>query len=222
MKVHYLILPATLLMVSAAERFDHLVREDFFAGFAGNAERLEMGMQKTETALKENPNHAEALVWHGGGLFYQSNRFFQKQDFAKGMELFQKGVAEMARAVELEPKNIGVRVPRAATLAGGARFLPPQMAKPLFDMILDDYYTVYEMQKDHLDELGAHPKGELLFGLADINSRVGNTDKADYFYKLINDKMPGTPYAKRAAKWFETRQPLPPAQTQCIGCHTGK
>lgn len=222
MKVHYLILPATLLIVSATERYDHLVREDFFAGFAGNTERLEQGMKKTEATLRENPNHAEALVWHGSGLFYQSNRLFQNQDYVKGMEMFQKGVAEMARAVELEPKNIGVRVPRAATLAGGARYMPPQMAKPLFDMILDDYYTVYEMQKAQLDEMGVHAKGELLFGLADINSRVGNTDKADYFYKLINDKLAGTPYAKRAAKWFETRQPLPAAQTQCIGCHAGK
>jgi hypothetical protein len=28
--------------------------------------------------------------------------------------------------------------------------------------------------------------------------------------------------SKRADKWFETKQPLPAAQANCIGCHTSK
>lgn len=222
MKLQHIFLIAMTTVLYSQQRFDHLVRGDFFAGFAGNAEALERGMKATEAALKENPKHAEALVWHGGGLFYQSNIAFQKKDMAKGMELYSKGLAEMNQAVELEPKNIGVRVPRAAVLAAGAKFMPPDMAKPLFLSVIDDYYTVYQMQEKQLDTMGQHPKGELLFGLADTFSRIGATPKADHFYGIIRDTMPNTPYAKRAALWFETKQPLPAAQTQCIGCHTGK
>ncbi len=228
MKVQHILLAAAAVLsfscsaLFGQERYDHLVREDFFAGFAGNAEALERGMRKTEATLKENPNHAAALVWHGAGLFGQSSAYFRKQDFAKGMELMNRGIAEMNRAVELEPENIGVRVPRAAVLASGARNMPPQMAKPLFDAVLKDYESVYARQKDALAQMGTHPRGELLFGLADIYSRIGNNEKAEFFFAQLQKLMPDTPYARRADEWFTTRQPLPVAKTQCIGCHTGK
>lgn len=222
MKLQHIFLIAMTTVLYSQQRFDHLVRGDFFAGFSGNAEALERGMKATEEALKENPKHAEALVWHGAGLFYQSNIAFQKRDMAKGMELYTRGLGEMNQAVALEPKNIGVRVPRAAVLSSGAKFMPPDMAKPLFESVIEDYYTVYQMQESKLDTLGTHPKGELLFGLADTFSRIGATEKADFFFAALRDKMPDTPYAKRAATWFETKKPLPAAQTQCIGCHTGK
>ena len=57
-------------------------------------------------------------------------------------------------------------------------------------------------------------------GLADTFSRLGATEKADYFFGELQKQMPNTPYAKRAAIWFETKQPLPAAQVNCIGCHT--
>jgi len=216
------ILSFSITALQSQQRFDHLVRGDFFAGFAGNAEALERAMKVTEEMLKENPNHAEALVWHGSGLFYQSGQLMKKNDFAKGMELYGRGIAEMNKAVELEPKNVGVRIPRAAVLSTGARGMPPQMAKPLFESVIDDYYTVYQMQEKYLDKLGTHPRGELLFGLADSFSRIGATEKADYFFAELQKALPNSAYSKRADKWFETKQPLPAAQATCIGCHTGK
>lgn len=217
-----IIAATTVFALQSQERFDHLVRGDYFAGFAGNAEALERGMKKSEEALKENPKHAEALVWHGAGVFYLSGQAFQKKDMAKGMELYGKGLEEMNRAVALEPNNVGVRIPRASVLASAARTMPPQMAKPLFESVIDDYYTVYQMQENRLDQLGTHPKGELLFGLADAFSRTGASEKADLYFTMLKDKLPNTAYAKRADKWFETKQPLAAAQSGCIGCHTGK
>jgi tetratricopeptide (TPR) repeat protein len=216
------ILSFTITALHSQERFDFLVRGDFFAGFAGNAEALERAMKVTEEKLKENPNHAEALVWHGSGLFYQSGQLMNKKDFAKGMELYGRGIAEMNKAVELEPKNIGVRIPRGAVLSAGARFMPAEMAKPLFLSVIDDYYTVYQMQEKYLDKIGTHPRGELLFGLADSFSRIGATAKADHFFAEIQKSLPNSAYSKRADKWFETKQPLPAAQANCIGCHTFK
>jgi len=31
-------------------------------------------MKACEETLAQNPKHAEALVWHGAGLFYQSGK----------------------------------------------------------------------------------------------------------------------------------------------------
>ncbi len=216
------ILSFSISALQSQQRFDHLVRGEFFAGFAGNQEALDRAMKISEDKLKEDPNHAEALVWHGAGLFYQSGQLIRKNDFAKGMELYGRGIGEMNRAVELEPKNIGVRVPRAAVLSAGLKGMPPQMAKPLLESVIDDYSTVYQLQEKNLDKMGTHPKGELLFGLADSFSRIGATEKADFFFTALQKEVPNSPYSKRADKWFETRQPLPAAQTQCIGCHTGK
>src|SRR5262245_52294786 len=48
---------------TGAGRFDYLVREHFFAGFAGDQSALERGMKICEEALSANPKHAEAMVW---------------------------------------------------------------------------------------------------------------------------------------------------------------
>lgn len=223
MRFQYILLAATVAFtLESAERFDHLVRGDFFAGFAGNQEAFDRGMKKSEEVLKTDPNHAEALVWHGAGLYFLSGQAFRKQDMAKGMELFSKGIAEMQQAVTLAPNNVGVRIPRAAALSGGARMMPPDMARPLWESVASDYYTVYQMQEKQLDQMGTHPKGELLFGLADTYSRLGANDKADFYFNALKEKMPGTAYAKRADKWFETKKPLSASEATCIGCHTGK
>jgi hypothetical protein len=111
------------------DRFDRKVREDFFAGFSGNNnERLARGMKACEDALAANPKNAEALVWHGSGVFYQSGQAFQGGDQAKGIEMWTRGLKEMQAAVELEPDNPGTRIPRGAALLTGTRFAPPEMA----------------------------------------------------------------------------------------------
>ncbi|MBM3740954.1 MAG: hypothetical protein FJW39_34885 [Acidobacteria bacterium] len=154
----------------AAERFDHVVRNDFFLGFAGNQEALARGMKTCEKILAEDPNHSEALVWHGSGLWGQAGAAFQRGDREAGMELSQKGLAEMDKAVALAPDNIGVRIPRGASLLAGARAMRDSpFRRSLFERALSDHQRAYELQKEHIDGLGDHPKGELLFALADTN-----------------------------------------------------
>ena len=61
-----------------AQRFDMVVRTDFFAGFAGDEARLAKGMATCEEVLAVTPNHAEALVWHGSGLAFNGGRHFRR------------------------------------------------------------------------------------------------------------------------------------------------
>lgn len=51
----------------APERFDQLVRVDFFSGFNGDEAALARGLKKCDETLAKDPKHAEALVWRGTG-----------------------------------------------------------------------------------------------------------------------------------------------------------
>lgn len=203
------------------DRFDLKVREDFFAGFGGDPDRLAKGMKACEEAIATNPKNAEALVWHGSGEFYLSGQAFQSGDQQKGIELWTRGITEMKTGVELAPDNPGTRIPRGAALLTGTRFAPPAMTKPLMKDALEDYEHVYEIQKPYFATLGAHPRGELLFGLAEGYSRLGNNEKAQFYFEQIKQQLPNSAYAKRADLWLTTKS-LPMNQTGCIGCHVSK
>src|SRR5437588_6030731 len=97
------VLIATAGLLMSQERFDLKVRNYFFAGFAGDEASFAKGMKMCEDALAENPKLAEALVWHGSGLFAQSRQAFQKGDFQVGLDLWQRGLKEMDDAAALEP-----------------------------------------------------------------------------------------------------------------------
>lgn len=209
-----------LPLLRAEQRFDHVVRNDFFSGFAGNQEAMARAMKASEAALQENPNHAEAMVWHGAGVFFQSGQLIQKGEQAKGMELYGQGIVEMKKAVAMAPNMIGVRIPRGAVLLTASRNMPPQLAKALREDGISDYLAVYDLQKDNLAAMGSHPRGELLFGLADAYSRNGETEKAQQYFDLVLKLVPDSVYAKRAALWNETKQALPAAQAGCVGCHS--
>jgi hypothetical protein len=159
---------------AAPVRFDTEVRSDFFTGFSGNAERLARGMARTEAVLAAQPDHAEALVWHGSGLMFQAGRAFESGDTAAGMALFGRGLGEMNRAVALAPDLVGVRVPRGATLLESTRFMPAAQAEPLLRLALSDYERALALQANVFGTLGGHVRGELLFGLADGYGRRGD------------------------------------------------
>jgi tetratricopeptide (TPR) repeat protein len=130
---------AGLAQRDRAQRFDYLVREDFFAGFEGDRQAFERAMKVCEEALRADPKHAEAMVWHGAGRLYLAGQAFQKQDFKTGGELWESALKEMADAVALQPASVSVLIPRGATLLATSRFVPPQAGRPLLETGLADY-----------------------------------------------------------------------------------
>jgi tetratricopeptide (TPR) repeat protein len=203
----------------APVRFDMVVRGDFFAGFAGDAARLQRGMETCERALADNPKHAEALVWHGSGLGYQAGMAFQQGDAQHGMELWTRALAEMDEAVALEPDNVAVRIPRGAMLLQATRNMPPQAANPLIEKALGDYERTLELQTPYFSTLGDHPKGELLFGLAEGYSRLGNQEKARaYFERLVTD-APASGQTPKAREWLANGVLPKTTGLGCVGCH---
>jgi tetratricopeptide (TPR) repeat protein len=212
---------AITVATQAPARFDMVVRSDFFAGFAGDEARLNKAMEVCEKALAENPKHAEALVWHGSGLAYRAGMAFQKGDSQTGMTLWTKGTGEMDEAVALAPDNVGVRIPRGAMLLQASRNMPPPMAKPLIETALGDYEHTLEIQSKsgQFAALGDHPKGELLFGIAEGYNRLGQPEKArPYFERLVSD-APASGQTPKAREWLATGTLPPTTGLGCVGCH---
>ncbi len=213
---------AVLGLAGAQERFDMRVRNDFFAGFAGNQEALDRAMKICEEELARNPNNAAALVWHGSGVFFESGMYFRAGDRAKGGEFWQRGLGEMDKAVAMAPDTLGVRIPRGAVLLTASRSLPnAEMAHPLIEKGVGDFEHALEIQKPYFDTLGTHPRGELLIGLADGYARLGKDDQATAYFERIRAALPGTAYATSAEKWLATKT-LAPREAGCLGCHVAK
>jgi hypothetical protein len=123
------------------------VRNDFFAGFAGDKEALARGMKACEEVLASDPKNAEAMVWHGSGTLSQATQEFQGGDQQKGIGLWTRGLKEMQTAVDLAPDSVAVRIPRGAVLLTASHYLPsPQMAKPLIEAGVSDYQRTYDIQ----------------------------------------------------------------------------
>ncbi len=203
------------------ERFDALVRGDFFAGMRGNKPRLDRGMKYCEDILASNPKHPDALVWHGGGLLTRAADAYRKGDSNLGDKLWKKGLTEMNLAVSLAPNDIGILIGRAATLIGVAQSgWDPSDAtgQALLKSALLDYEKVYRMQKPYFSRVREHGRGELLFGLASGWSILGDNKKARHYLDRIVKDVPGSSYEIEAKQWLDEKGSKI-VQHDCRGCH---
>jgi tetratricopeptide (TPR) repeat protein len=201
------------------QRFDYLVRADFFAGAAGDEARLARVMELCERTLEQNPNHPEAHVWHGAGLLLRASFAFKRGDTASGGPLFDRGIAEMNEAAALAPDNPGVLIPRGAVLFEATRGMPPDMARPLLQSAVQNYERALEVQAPSFAALGDHAKGELLFGLAEGWSRLGDTEKARRYFERVIADAPSSGQTPKARAWIETGAIPKTTGPSCVGCH---
>jgi hypothetical protein len=200
------------------ERFDKLVREDIFDGLRGDKESLKRGMDRCEEELKKNPKHAEAMVWRGAGRVFQAGQLFGEKKINEAFPIWNSGLKDMDDAVKLEPKNVGVRIPRAAVLINAGRNAPPAMGKPLLEKVKEDYETIRKLHGDKIGTIGTHPRGELHMGLADVYRVMGDREKSIQELETIVKEMPGTKYETRAKEWLAAKPEAKLAHS-CIGCH---
>jgi tetratricopeptide (TPR) repeat protein len=213
------------MAATSPEQFHYLVRADFFAGLDGDRKAFDRAMKLCEETLGSNPQHAQAMVWHGSGLLFLSGEAFQAQDVTKGLELWQRGLKQMNDAVALQPDNLTVLIPRAATLLQVSRYDPdPAAAKELLKTGVADYEKVLQLQEANFEKLSTHQKGELLSGLADGWYRLGDLDKSRAYWQRIAKDCAGSAYARRAGEWLETNDETARQQKSktlsCIGCHS--
>ena len=215
-----LIVLVTAGALQAQARLDsNQMRNDLFAAMGGKPDALKRMLDTSQKLLDQNPDHAQALVWHGAATIGSFFMEAQKGNAQAAMSIFQKGAADMDRAVSLAPDDIEVRILRSVLYGPASRQFPLPLAQDMLEKARTDLQHAYDLQQSHLSELGTHPLGELLQALADANSRQGRTDNAEKYYRLIQTMLKDTEYARRAGEWMKTKQPLPEAQTNCVGCH---
>lgn len=203
------------------KRFVDEVREVMFAGFRGDVNSLEKAMRMCDAALKEDPKNVDAMVWHGCGLVFQARQAFRRGDTKVGSQLWTDGLAEVDRAVELEPERPSVRIARAALLTSVSRFNPdPEESAWLLKKGVADYEKVRELQKLYFNTLSVHARGELYGGLAEGWYRLNDLDKVKAYHERMVRELPGSEYARRAQAWLDN--PTPRGKYKpitCIGCH---
>jgi|HubBroStandDraft_4_1064222.scaffolds.fasta_scaffold01045_6 tetratricopeptide (TPR) repeat protein len=204
------------------QRFDMLVREDFFSGFAGNAAALERGMRKCEEVLANDPKNAEALVWHGSGLSFSAKKEFMASNLGKGRQIQAQGVQEMNEAVAMKPEDVAVLIPRASVFLSAALHVPSlEVARKDFQLAVNDYEKILRLQAPSLLSLPVHARGELLGGLAEAWNGLGDMEKSRGYLKRITEELPDTPYGRRAKEALASAK-SGALGTTCLGCHVVK
>jgi tetratricopeptide (TPR) repeat protein len=217
--ITFVLILAPVQPPEASARFDMAVRADFFAGFAGDRARFAEAMSLCERILAGNPRHAEALVWHGSGLLFQAGQAFARGDADHGTQFWERGLAEVNQAVALEPENVAVLIPRGAVLLQATRNTPPERGRPLLQQAVNDYERVLAIQSAYFDTLGDHPRGELLFGLAEGNARLGEMVKARHYFNRLIEDVPNSGQTPKARAFLANGE-LPSATgLGCVGCH---
>ena len=199
-------------------RFDEIVRADFFAGFRGDAARLERGMKLCEDELATNPTNADALVWHGAGLMFLAGEAARRQDFAAAGERAQRGRAEVDRADQLAPDSLSVMLVRAVVLNASAPNVRDQaQGRMMQEAAVAGFERALVIQTPYLDRLSEHSRGELLAGLAEGWSRLGDTERSRGYLERIVKELPNTRYQTRARAWLEDGPQSGPMT--CLTCH---
>ncbi len=183
-----------------SERFDVKVRQDFFDGIRGDAAALDRAQKLCEDTLAKNPNHAEAMVWHGAALAARSQQAFMKGDRDTGLALYMKGTREMDHAVELAPQSVGVRIPRGAVYLVMAHYVPEPEHTKLLERGVSDYETTLTEQAPYFATLSLHAREQLLYGLTDGYAMLGQTDKARATYERMQHDAAGSELLPRAAE----------------------
>src|SRR6516165_4884693 len=184
----------------AQERFDNEVRDDMFRGFAGNEAALKNALSMIDAKLQEDPDHAQALVWRGAARYFQAGQAFRAGDAARGQPLAASAMADLDRAISLQPRALGVLIPRATVLLAAARYQPdPTRAHDLAALAAADFETAFALRQGVFDKLGQHNRGEYLSGLAESWALAGDKVAAERYLQRIVTELPNTRYAERAA-----------------------
>jgi hypothetical protein len=196
------------------------VREDVFAGWmAHDNERLLAGERKIDELLKANPQDTAAMGWLHLAQMTRAAWALEERDTAKYEKQITAARATRTKALETNPKDVGMLITVGATLVmAGPRVAEPDRPE-MYTLGRKLLTTVREAQAPMIEKLPVHHKGELFSLLAFAADRTSGKADRDKITAEIIAMMPGTPYEARAKKWEQMPVLDGYATVQCLTCH---
>jgi hypothetical protein len=196
-------------------------REDIFAGvLANNIEQLNVGLQKLDAILKENPKDPDALAMKGLGIAVMAVRDQESGNATGFKQKYTEALRLLDQGLMLDPKGGGVNAVYGGTMLLYIDRLPQEYKERSLAQARSSYSLLYATQEAGLDQMPTHHKGELLGGMAEVEQRLGNRANAEKYLKRIVDTMPNTPYAGRARLWLSDPEVARKnSKFVCQSCH---
>ncbi|HEX8639352.1 MAG TPA: hypothetical protein VF692_14885 [Pyrinomonadaceae bacterium] len=186
-------------------KFNAELERDFQAGAAGDEAALVRALQTADKILAANPKDAETLVWRGAGGLSQAGKAFQSCNFAEGGELWQKAQENMKSAVELEPRNVSIRMIRGAALLSAAKHFPaPDVARNLRETAAADYEQVLIVTGEKFKTMPEKQRQQVLYSLADAYEKIEDKVKTRVFYqRIVDETSEAGKMRETAAEWLK-------------------
>lgn len=184
--------------------FEREVFADFIEASQGDAEARRRLLEKCESAIEADAEHAEAIAWRGAVKMFQAGTASESGDFRAAMQHTNDSLADLNRARELEPENPGVRMVAAQMLLSLAKYHPMEnMAKGYAKQGVEDAKTALSSLYDNWDKQPTDVKGQLMLGVAEGYDKLGKvTEARDWFNRVIG-AVPGTAWAEQAQAWLD-------------------
>jgi hypothetical protein len=130
----------------------------------------------------------------------------------------RRGRAEIDRADQIAPDSLSVMLVRAVTLnASAPNVSDPALGRRMQQAAVAGFERALAIQEPTLAQLSDHSRGELLAGLAEGWSRLGDTARSRAYLERIVRELPSTRYQVRARQWLEDGPAAGPMT--CLTCH---
>jgi hypothetical protein len=199
-----------------------LLREDLFAGFIDdNTTRFERGEKNLAALLDKRPDQrANLLAWRAGTEVYRAVVAHEGGKAAEYDKYMTAAKKDFTEARTLSKGGDGVPPITGGVYAVFADRLPEKDRAAAWQQAYESYSILWNAQKDQLEQLPLHFKGEVLAGMAQSAQRTGRTAESAQFVDRMLALLADTPYEGTARKWKENPSFAASATLTCKNCHS--
>lgn len=197
-----------------------LIREDIFAGWRSNdQERLAQGAKNLDLLLEKRPSaRADLLAWKGGIALYRAVLAHEAGNDAEFTLHYQKARDQFQASRDVDSTAGSTSVMGGSYVLFADR-LPETVRGDAWQTCYECYQRLYKMQKEMVDRLPVHMRGELLAGLAQSAQRTGRTTEFESYLDEIIKVLPKTPYGRTAVRWKDDPEAARTGNLSCKTCH---
>ena len=197
-------------------------REDIFAGFLANdVDRLNIRMDKLDSAIKQNPNSSGSVAWRGAGELTRAVHAYEAGRPSDFTAHYEAALHSFADAERIDPKNVGVFDISGAAWGSLGDRLPASLRTGAHETAYRSWQTALALSvsQERVATMSPHGRGEMLAAIAHAAQRTGRSEEVRQRLTEILAVLPGTPFAERAQKWLDHPELMTKSSVSCQSCH---